>query len=476
MSREYLIAGFVLFVANILNSGGDDAKLVLESVKFEVFYPSGFQISIPAEDGVTSMVFNGKLSSQLEKEEIGVWYADDVRPKNGLLTFENSTSNLRIGDVIHYRITVSSSGQAKQFQDGVYVVMGYENIVGKNNLWHAPMIDVRSDMCKPSITVVNGIQQRCADSLIFSEQFSGNKLDTSKWTPQERFGGHPDYEFVTYLRREDVVYVSQGFLFIEPKRLTDFYGYSIFNFNLSLNLEPDCTGELGTTDCIRTNTIDIMPPIASGQITTKGYFSFLYGLVEIRAKIPDMPWTFLQFFLEPTDNAYGNHNYKSGQMRVAFSTGLDACILSGGVISTKNEKLRNKNMCEKHCNNRKKWSADYHVYSLRWTPKSITVSVDGKQYCEIGPLKKSYLTGDDGENIPSLTLQRFTTEMAPFDRPFHLTIGLGVGGHGEFSDEIPNKPWTNLDPRSMNKFWKELKQKSYPRGRLVVDYIQVFTV
>ncbi|CAD7082007.1 unnamed protein product [Hermetia illucens] len=422
------------------------------------------------------MTFNGQLNSELDGVEIGMWFDDDVRPNNGQLIFKNSTSNLRIGDVIYYRISVTSSGQTKQYEDGVYVVAGYNNKVGSTNIWHAPSMDTTSAECKPSITVVNGVQQKCAERLIFSETFSGNRLDTSKWTPQERFAGQPDYEFVTYLKREDVVYVNQGHLFIEPKRMTDFYGQSIFNFNLTLNLHPDCTGELDTNDCIRRNSVDIVPPIASGQITTKGYFSFLYGSVQIRAKLPDIPWSFLQFFLEPTENAYGNYNLNSGQMRVAFVTGIDTCILSGGVISNGDKTSRNDHICEKPCNNNRKWSSDFHIYSLKWTPNSITVSVDGKQYCEIGPMKEPYFTGIDGELIPTLTLLRPTTEMAPFDHPFHLTIGLGIGGHTEFSDELPNKPWSNLDPRSMRKFWKDVKQKTYPRGRLEVDYIQVFTV
>lgn len=76
----------------------------------------------------------------------------------------------------------------------------------------------------------------------------------------------------------------------------------------------------------------------------------------------------------------------------------------------------------------------------------------------------------------SLTFSRPTTEMAPFDQPFHLTIGLGIGGHIEFDDGLPDKPWANLDPRSMRKFWRDIKQKTYPRGKLEVDYIKVFTV
>ncbi|CAD7082017.1 unnamed protein product [Hermetia illucens] len=448
----------------------------LESVKVDVFYPSGFQVSIPAGKDITSMTFNGRLNQELDNFGASQWVAYDIRPKNGQLTFQDNTSNLRIGDVIYYRITVTAFEQRQQYPDGVHIVTGYINKVGHRSIWRPPPTDDTSAECKPSITAVNGIQQKCAERLIFYEEFSGNRIDTSKWTPQERFAGQPNFEFVTYLRHQDVIYVNRDHLSIEPKPITDIYGDTIFDSNLTLNLQADCTGELETSDCIRRNAVDIVPPIASGQITTKGYFSFSYGSVQIRAKLPDIPWSFVQFFLEPTDNAYGKYNFSSGQMRVAFVTGLDTCTLSGGIISKGSSAFRNQFTCQKSCSNNRKWSSDYHIYGLKWTPTSVTLSVNGEQYCNIDPIRKSFFNQSLRMMNFSSAFRRPATEMAPFDRPFHLTIGLGIGGHIEFDDGLPDKPWYNLDPRSMRRFWRHFKNRTYPRGKLEVDYIKVFTV
>ncbi|CAD7082016.1 unnamed protein product [Hermetia illucens] len=432
-----------------------------DAVKVDVFFPSGFQVSIPAENNITSLNFTGNLNRELNNFESNTWTAYDIRPKNGQLTFEDNTSNLRIGDVIYHRITVTAFGHRKQYPDRVHTVTSYVNKVGHSSSWQAPPTNDTSAECKPSITAVNGVQQKCAERLIFDEQFLGNRIDTSKWTLQERFGGQPNFEFVTYLSHQDVIYVNRGHLSIEPKRMTDIYGDNIFDPKFTLNLQPDCTGKLETSDCIRTNAVDIIPPIASGQITTKGYFSFLYGSVQIRAKLPDIPWSSVQFFLEPSENVYGKHNFSPGQMRVAFVTGLDTCTLFGGIISKGDISFRSQriHMCQKSCSNNQKWSSNYHTYGLKWTPNSISLSVDGEQYCEI-----------------NLNLLPPTMDTATFNQPFHLTIGLGIGGHIEFDDGLPDKPWTNLDAKSMLQFWRDIKEKPYPRGKLEVDYIKVFTV
>lgn len=118
-------------------------------------------------------------------------------------------------------------------------------------------------------------------------------------------------------------------------------------------------------DCIRTSGSTIVPPVISSRITTFKKFSFLYGKVEIRAKLPSEDWIFPQLFLEPTDNFYGKRNLASGQMRVAFTKGKDG-LLSGGVLLGSTEPTRTIKMCinPKRIN----LSEDFHKFSLEWKP------------------------------------------------------------------------------------------------------------
>lgn len=100
-------------------------------------------------------------------------------------------------------------------------------------------------------------------------------------------------------------------------------------------------------------------------MTTLKKFSFLYGKVEIRAKLPSEEWIFPQILLEPTNNFYGKKNLASGQMRIAFTKGKDG-LLSGGVILGSTEPTRTSKMCINP--NVIRLADDFHTFSLEWKP------------------------------------------------------------------------------------------------------------
>lgn len=106
-----------------------------------------------------------------------------------------------------------------------------------------------------------------------------------------------------------------------------------------------CTGHVESEGCVREGkSVTITPPVISSQITTAHTFSFLYGKVEIRAKLPSENWFFPQLLLESTQNFYGQHNLKSGQMRIAFTKGTTG-VLQGGVLLGSSEPTRTLKMC-----------------------------------------------------------------------------------------------------------------------------------
>lgn len=109
----------------------------------------------------------------------------------------------------------------------------------------------------------------------------------------------------------------------------------------------------------------ILPPVISARINTMQNFNFLFGKVEVKAKLPSEDWIFPQIFLESTNSIYGKKNYDSGQMRVAFTRGRNT-ELHGGVLLSAREPFRSVKMCTNPDNT--KWSNDFHVYTLEWTP------------------------------------------------------------------------------------------------------------
>lgn len=72
--------------------------------------------------------------------------------------------------------------------------------------------------------------------------------------------------------------------------------------------------------------------------------------------------------------------------------------------------------------------------------------------------------------------------MAPFDRPFHVTLGVGVGGFNDFSDEMVRltpKPWRNDELQGMASFWRGVKDQAQWPGnaaQLRVDYVRVYAL
>lgn len=203
-----------------------------------------------------------------------------------------------------------------------------------------------------------------------------------------------DYEFVVYIPKSDVLFTQSGFLHIKPIRLENEYGENAhlgtldlgfksgnkFRWSVFLNnfFTHRCTsdGQL-TDDCSRTSGSTIVPPIISSRITTFHKFSFLYGKVEIRAKLPSEDWIFPQLLLEPTDNFYGKRNFASGQMRVAFAKGKDG-FLSGGVLLGSTEPTRTIKMCTNP--NQINLSDDFHTFSLEWRPGPLLAVLMLQEY------------------------------------------------------------------------------------------------
>lgn len=127
-----------------------------------------------------------------------------------------------------------------------------------------------------------------------------------------------------------------------------------------------CTGELGTEECMTIPKSPVITaPVSSGRINTAKSFNFRYGKVEIRAILPSSDWIFPQLFLEPSTNFYGKQNLGSGQMRIAFTKGQNG-PLSGGVLLGDRDPFRLLKMCTS--SNTKKWSEDFHTYTLLWHP------------------------------------------------------------------------------------------------------------
>ncbi|KAH8319965.1 hypothetical protein KR074_010045, partial [Drosophila pseudoananassae] len=70
----------------------------------------GFEVSIPAEPGVSLFAFHGKVNEEMDDLSDQTWAADIVSPRNGRFTYRNRNHRLQPGDTLYYWTTARYNG------------------------------------------------------------------------------------------------------------------------------------------------------------------------------------------------------------------------------------------------------------------------------------------------------------------------------------------------------------------------------
>ncbi|XP_071578190.1 uncharacterized protein [Temnothorax nylanderi] len=385
------------------------------------------------------------------------------------------TLGVAVGGLHEFQDHVTSNGYAKPWRNAEAKTF-YKFYHAKNH-WH-PTWDTRtalqvdyvkvSQNCTTASTTwifENGNRrQACSRQLIFEDNF--DNLNATKWNQLNRFAGPPDYEFVVYMT-DEVTDTSDGQLRIKPILLNTKYGTN-FVLRGTLKIE-NCTGEIGTVECYQVAAgFYIFPPLISGRINTKGKFEFLFGRVEIRAKLPHGDWVYPVITLESAENTWqlGLHH----EIRIASSVGNEELrtpegetisghiLAAGGLTVSLNESnaQSNNRMTLPKRQSGKTWSDDFHIFEIEWKSGLIVVKVDGVQY---------------GEQAVGRS----------FGKPSYLTLGVAIGGLHEFQDHVTSngyaKPWRNVEAKALYNFY-HAKNYWHPtwdtRTALQVDYVKVW--
>lgn len=463
-------------------------------IKLEVLRPKGFKVSIPDVEGIKLFAFHAKLNEELNGREGGTFSRDIIKSVNGRWTFFEPYVRLKLGDVLYYWTYVdyfNGINKLGYVNDDKMIKVTEEHIVDKyeesttikittttekTTTKNTTPDKTTSPSCKTSITKVKG-RSKCKNKVIFNDEF--NTFDRNKWKTEMRFAGEPDYEFVIYTNNTRVLQTTNGRLTITPTMSDEIFGEGFITSSDEYNFGEDCTAQPETIDCVqKAEAFLIKPPVASAQISTKDYFSFKYGTVEFKAKLPKGDWIYPELYLNPLNEEYGPF-YESGQIRIAFCAGNSNMtdVLSGGCVLGNSNKGKNhfmktiKKVSES-------WTDDFNVFSVTWTDAKITLDVNGNRYGTISaPEGGFYKLKNELDLKGTERWKRSNSIMAPFDQEMYITIGVGIGGHN-FKDE-DCKPWTNYDPKSQKNFFKQ-KDNWYPTwskdSKLEVEYVKVFSI
>lgn len=339
-----------------------------------------------------------------------------------------------------------------------------------------------------SLTRFNRNEHPCKGDLIFEDQF--NNLDSTKWKNVVEIASDDlDADFVSFQKRQENIKIEDGNLHILPTLLNARPEFGELK-NTKLNLSGCTAKEDFDKLCVRQAFgFTILPPIVSAKIHTRDSFSFKYGRVVVRAKVPKGDWLFPLITLEPTTFYYGSKDYHSGQIRIASVRGneflqsnneeIGGRVLYGGPILDVGEQSRD---VLKFKSQNEHYGDSFHEYEVVWTPNYLRFLVDGVQY---GDIK---VTDIRSPHIKHAHLWYNGGALAPFDKEFHLSLGLSAGGLSDFPDNSLTetrkirKPWVNGNPNQELVFWNRRNDwfKTWDveseKSRLIVDYVKVYAL
>lgn len=211
--------------------------------------------------------------------------------------------------------------------------------------------------------------------LVWSDEFDyEGKPDETKWGYDVGGGGWGNNELEYYTEGENA-YVKDGNLVIEARK-EDYEGRNY----------------------------------TSSRMITKNKGDWLYGKIEVKAKLPSGRGTWPAIWMLPTDWEYGGWP-ASGEIDIMEHVGYDQDNIHATVhtqsyyFKINTQKSGSKTV--------KGASDDFHVYGLEWLPDKIIATIDGEEY----------LTFD-----PNTYKKNPTWKEWPFDKRFHLLLNIAVGG------------------------------------------------
>lgn len=232
-------------------------------------------------------------------------------------------------------------------------------------------------------------------NLIWQDEFNSSSLDMSKWSYETGYyisndpnsWGWGNAELQHYTTSAQNVFIEDGKLNIRA-----------LNDPKSFPQDPNRYAQY-----------------SSGKINTKDHFTFQYGRVDIRAKLPTGNGVWPAFWMLPEDSVYGAWA-ASGEIDIMEAKGRLPGTTSGAVHFGGQWPVNRYIAGEYHFPEGQTFANDYHVYTMIWEEDNIKWYVDGKFFFKVSREQWYSVAAPNNPN-------------APFDQPFYLIMNLAIGGH-----------------------------------------------
>ncbi|MCK9640264.1 MAG: glycoside hydrolase family 16 protein [Prolixibacteraceae bacterium] len=169
----------------------------------------------------------------------------------------------------------------------------------------------------------------------------------------------------------------------------------------------------------------------SARLRTASKGDWLYGRLEVRAKLPDGKGMWPAIWMLSTDWKYGGWP-ASGEIDIMENVGYDPFVIVASAHTKSYNHVqgtqKNNNLTIPDC------YTNFHVYALEWEASEYRVFVDDQLY---------FTFKNEGTGFKAW----------PFDQKFHLLLNVAVGGNWGGKKGIDN----TIFPRTM-----------------VVDYVRMY--
>lgn len=170
----------------------------------------------------------------------------------------------------------------------------------------------------------------------------------------------------------------------------------------------------------------------STRIVSKKKGDWLYGRIEVRAKLPKGKGTWPAIWMLPTDWKYGGWP-ESGEIDIMEHVGYDPEVVHGTIHTEAYNHI--KQTQKEGLITVAGAQEDFHVYAIDWRENKMDFLVDGKIFHTVTRDPKDGFRG------------------WPFDQRFYLIMNLAVGGNWGGQKGIDESIWPQ---------------------RLEIDYVRVY--
>ncbi len=179
----------------------------------------------------------------------------------------------------------------------------------------------------------------------------------------------------------------------------------------------------------------------SARLTTKYRGDWLYGRVQVKAKMPSGTGLWPAIWMLPTDVVYGTWP-ASGEIDIMEYVGYDPGIIHGTIHTGAYNHGMNTDIG--FSRSLPTVEDEFHLYEMIWEPGKIDLFVDGDRFAQF-------------RYNPDLNVNIANSDAWPFDQRFHLLLNVAVGGTWGGQRGIDD----SIFPQAMEVEYVRVYQKDY---------------